>query len=242
MSQLKKKTEAVKKFLSLTTELKEEPTLTNEKIAFIVANPYYESFRLKLGDPCCNDAILTAQYYKSKDYTCYSLVDPTKAEFVRYLKFFTSQNSIHDLIVYYAGHGGSIKDTHVKYTNGKLIPSDEPDGRDETWVFKDGDLVDDEMREIWDENKCGLIFVISDSCHSGTIVETTRNNVTSFCGCKDSQCSIQLARNGIFTCFLYDQANKKNRTLVEYQNLINAKIKDYGQNCQLTGSRKYMYI
>lgn len=243
MSHIKKKTESLRKLLSLATELTSEPILTNNKVAFICANPYYESFRLKLGDPCCNDAILMSQYYSSKGYACYCIVDPSKAQFMRYLKFFTEQNSIHDLVVFYAGHGGSIKDTTIKYQNGgKLVPNDEIDGKDETWVFKDGDLVDDEMREIWDNNKCGQIFVISDSCHSGTIVETTRNNITSFCGCRDNQSSIQLARNGIFTCFLFDQANKKNKTLKEYQTWINDKIRDYGQNCQLQGNRLHMFI
>ena len=242
MAHIKKKTESLKKFLSLTIELSEKPVIRNSKVAFIIANPYYECFRLKLGDPCCNDAILTAQYYTNKEYTCYSLVDPSKEQFVDYLRYFTQQNTIHDLVIYYAGHGGSIKDTSFVYQSGKLVPNDEVDGRDETWVFKDGNLVDDEMRDIWNNNKCGSIFVISDSCHSGSIIETERNNVSSFCGCKDSQSSIQLARNGIFTCFLYDQANKKNKTLKEYQEWINNKIKNYGQNCVLTGDRKYMFI
>lgn len=244
MSHIKRKTEALNNLLRATIELKsgEMPELSNNKVAFICANPYYESFRLKLGDPCCNDAIEIAKYYSDKNYTCYCIIDPSKSEFIKYLQFFTEQNSIQDLIVFYAGHGGSIRDTTIKYADGKLIPNDEPDGRDETWVFKDGDLVDDEMREIWDNNKCGQILVLSDSCHSGTIVETTRNNITSFCGCKDNQSSIQLARNGIFTCFLFDQANKKNKTLEEYQKWINNKIKDYGQNCQLHGNRKYLYV
>lgn len=242
MSHIKKKTESLKKLLNLATELTTEPTLTNNKVAFICANPYYESFRLKLGDPCCNDAILMSQYYSSKGYACYCLIDPSKEEFIKYLKFFTEQNSIHDLVVFYAGHGGSIRDTSIKYQNGKLIPSDEVDGRDETWVFKDGDLIDDEMKEIWDNNKCGQIFIISDSCHSGTVIETSRNNVTSFCGCKDNQTSIQLARNGIFTCFLFEFANKKNCTLKEYQVWINNRIKDYGQNCHLQGERQHMFI
>lgn len=246
MSHIKKKTESLKKLLSSSIELTPEVfsnlTLDNNKVAFICANPYYESFRLKLGDPCCNDAILMAQYYSSKGYTCYCVIDPSKEIFVNYLKFFTEQNSIHDLIIFYAGHGGSIRDTSIKYSNGKLVPNDEIDGRDETWVFKDGDLVDDEMREIWDNNKCGQIFVISDSCHSGTVIETSRNNVSSFCGCKDNQSSIQLARNGIFTYFLFEHANKKNKTLKEYETVINEKIKDYGQNCKFTGNRVHMFV
>ena len=243
MSNLKQKYQAVKKFLTLATELKSEPLIENNKIAFIVANPYYESFRLKLGDPCCNDAILIAEFYSNHGYTCYGLVDPSKTEFVNYLKYFTSQNNINDLIVYYAGHGTSIRDKSFKYVNGKCIPceKDEDDGYDEAWVFKDGNLVDDDMQEIWDNNKCGNIFVISDSCHSGTIVETTRNNVTSFCGCKDDQCSVQLQRNGICTFFLMDFA-KKTVNLKQLQAIVNKKISDYGQNCVLRGNREKLLL
>jgi metacaspase-1 len=60
----------------------------------------------------------------------------------------------------YSGHGGQIPDT-----NG-----DEPDGKDETWVLYDGELVDDELHEIYTQFKPGVrIFVLSDSCHSGTV-------------------------------------------------------------------------
>jgi hypothetical protein len=243
MSHLKQKFQAVKKFLTLVTELTNKPEIVSNKVAFIIANPYYESFRLKLGDPCCNDAILIAEYYNTQGYKCYGLVDPSKQQFVDYLNHFTQSNMINDLIVYYAGHGNSIPDKSFKYINGKCVPTekDENDGRDETWVFKDGDLVDDEMKEIWDNNKCGNILVLSDSCHSGTIVETTRNNITSFCGCCDSQCSIQLARNGIFTYFLMDYA-KKNTNLKQLQTLLNKKIGDYGQNCVLIGQRDKLIL
>lgn len=243
MSHLKQKYQAVKKFLTLTQELKEEPKIENNKVAFIVANPYYESFRLKLGDPCCNDANLISEFYSNHGYSCYGLVDPSKSEFIKYLKYFTQQNNINDLIVYYAGHGNSIPDKSFKYVNGKCIPceKDEDDSRDETWVFKDGDLIDDEMREIWNNNKCGNILVISDSCHSGTVVETERNNITSFCGCKDAQCSIQLSRNGIFTFFLMDFA-KKNNNLKQLQTVVNKKIGDYGQNCVLIGNRDKLIL
>lgn len=245
MSHLKSKTQAVQNFLSKVTELTGDLVDVNDynKVAFIVANPYYESYRLKLGDPCCNDANLIAEFYNSHGYKCFGIIDPTREEFVKYLKYFTQQNNINDLIVYYAGHGNSIPDRSFKYVNGKCVPceKDEDDGRDETWVFKNGDLIDDEMKEIWNENKCGNILVISDSCHSATVVETIRNNVSSICGCKDSQCSIQLQRNGIFTFWLMDFA-KKNLVLKSLMTVINKKIGDYGQNCVLTGNREKLVL
>jgi hypothetical protein len=62
----------------------------------------------------------------------------------------------------YSGHGGQVPDT-----NG-----DEPDdeARDETWVLFDRQLVDDELFDLWSRFHNGTrIFVLSDSCHSGTV-------------------------------------------------------------------------
>jgi metacaspase-1 len=60
----------------------------------------------------------------------------------------------------YSGHGGQVPDT-----NG-----DEPDGKDETWVLYDGELVDDELHELYTTFKpVTRVVVLSDSCHSGTV-------------------------------------------------------------------------
>src|SRR5215831_2039062 len=61
----------------------------------------------------------------------------------------------------YSGHGGQVRDT-----NG-----DEPDRMDETWVLFDRQLVDDELYALWGGFKTGVrILVLSDSCHSGSVV------------------------------------------------------------------------
>ena len=60
----------------------------------------------------------------------------------------------------YSGHGGQVPDT-----NG-----DEKDHTDETWVLYDRQLVDDELYTLWSKFKPGVrIFVLSDSCHSGSV-------------------------------------------------------------------------
>ncbi|MGI9288944.1 MAG: caspase family protein [Pseudomonadales bacterium] len=62
----------------------------------------------------------------------------------------------------YAGHGGQIKD----------VDGDEEDLKDETWCLYDGQLLDDELNILWSEFAEGVrIFVLSDSCHSGSVTK-----------------------------------------------------------------------
>lgn len=71
------------------------------------------------------------------------------------------------LLVTYSGHGGQVPDTQ----------SDEgADARDETWVLYDRELIDDELYALWGAFKRGVrIFVLSDSCHSGTMTRQARD-------------------------------------------------------------------
>jgi metacaspase-1 len=65
-------------------------------------------------------------------------------------------------VVSYSGHGGQFEDE-----NG-----DEVDGLDETWVLYDRQLIDDELYQRWASFAEGVrIVVLSDSCHSGSVVK-----------------------------------------------------------------------
>jgi hypothetical protein len=64
------------------------------------------------------------------------------------------------LLLTYSGHGAQIPD----------VNGDESDGMDETWVLYDRMLIDDELYCLWSQFKSGVrIFMLSDSCHSGTV-------------------------------------------------------------------------
>lgn len=62
----------------------------------------------------------------------------------------------------YSGHGGQVPDTNGDETD--------PGRQDETWVLYDRQLIDDELWNLWKKFKSGVrIFLLSDSCHSGTV-------------------------------------------------------------------------
>ncbi|MEY2856294.1 MAG: hypothetical protein RLZZ74_603 [Cyanobacteriota bacterium] len=67
------------------------------------------------------------------------------------------------LLLTYSGHGGQIPD----------LNNDEDDNLDETWVLYDRELIDDELYALFGSFKKGVrIFVLSDSCHSGTVTKS----------------------------------------------------------------------
>lgn len=65
-----------------------------------------------------------------------------------------------DLFVFYfSGHGGQQPDAS----------GDEQDDKDETLVAYDREITDDELNAVWPKFKAGVrIFMLSDSCNSGT--------------------------------------------------------------------------
>lgn len=69
-------------------------------------------------------------------------------------------------VFYYTGHGGQVRN----------LASDEPDGKDETLVCYDGEVVDDELNKIWVNFRKGVrIVMITDCCNSET---NFRNRIT----------------------------------------------------------------
>ncbi len=63
----------------------------------------------------------------------------------------------------YSGHGGQVPDKNN---------DEKQDHLDETWCLFDGELIDDELYELWSSFAAGVrIFVLSDSCHSGSAIK-----------------------------------------------------------------------
>ncbi len=61
----------------------------------------------------------------------------------------------------YSGHGGQVPDKK----------KEEDDNADETWCLFDGEMLDDEINVLLGNFKKGVrILVLSDSCHSGTVI------------------------------------------------------------------------
>lgn len=71
-------------------------------------------------------------------------------------------------VFYFSGHGGQQPDTS----------GDELDGKDETLVAYDREIIDDELNAIWPKFKSGVrIFMLSDSCNSGTNFKMSLMNI-----------------------------------------------------------------
>jgi hypothetical protein len=74
------------------------------------------------------------------------------------------------LFLTYSGHGGFVPDDS----------GDEKDNLDETWCLYDGQLLDDELYHLWSVFDEGVrIFILSDSCHSGTVAKANPNGLKS---------------------------------------------------------------
>lgn len=87
--------------------------------------------------------------------------DATRENVLDKLQHLSEDAQSGDLVlVFYSGHGGQVGDEN----------EDELDFYDETWCLYNGQLLDDELWLAWSRFKAGVrIFLVSDSCHSGTV-------------------------------------------------------------------------
>lgn len=172
------------------------------KALFICCNTYTTP-GYELGVGPMNDAIYIAEHMESLGYEVFFLHNPNAPDFVPWLGYFF-ENTTEALLVYYTGHGASVKDDD----------GDEDDGMDEAFVFDDKGFVrDDALLECVQQRKTNddlRVVLLSDCCHSGSIwdlqSERRKNlpaNMLSLSAARDSQTAKQTsiggADQGIFT-------------------------------------------
>jgi metacaspase-1 len=126
------------------------------------------------GDPwdgelagCINDARAMQEIAVAQGFQSTLMTDDqaTSAQVLRSIGRAAQELSAGDiLLVTYSGHGGQVPD----------VNGDEDEAQDETWCLFDRMLIDDELYQMWSQFEAGVrIFVLSDSCHSGTVVKDT---------------------------------------------------------------------
>jgi hypothetical protein len=110
-------------------------------------------------------------------------------------------NSLDDvssevIIIYYIGHGDQKRD----------LNGDETDGMDEYWRFYGGGiLTDDDLTTILSKSRTNpFIFVISDCCSSGSMIDKQGDRFTNWAtlgACTDAQSAFAGKEGGMFTLF-----------------------------------------
>jgi len=117
---------------------------------------------------CVNDARDWRELLERRAYVVDTLLDreATRARIVDALRATIGQATDNDCVVFtFSGHGSWLPDDD----------RDEPDARDEMMcpydVMKEQYLLDDELHDLFSTKAAGArIYVIADSCHSGSVV------------------------------------------------------------------------
>ena len=121
-------------------------------------------------------------------------------------------------MIYYNGHGNQTRDTN----------SDEADGKDEYWSLMGGGIMlDDEISLIFNSiNEDSFLFMVSDCCSSGTMIDRSLNNRPwiLLSSSQDNQDSLASSSGGIFTQFGLIPAIKQYDTIKNINDYIQKNI------------------
>lgn len=116
---------------------------------------------------CVNDAKSMQFLAADQGFVTQILTDDqaTSSEVIRLVSSYAGELEAGDIfLLTFSGHGSQIPD----------VNGDEDDSRDETWVLYDRMLIDDELFQLFGQFAAGVrIFMLSDSCHSGTVARMT---------------------------------------------------------------------
>lgn len=116
---------------------------------------------LKACEADANDMQKIAQSQGYTKITKLLTAQGTRAAVINTLNSYATKLVKGDILfISYSGHGGQVPD----------YSGEEADNKDETWCLYDGQMTDDELKIQWNKFAKGVrIFVLSDSCHSGTV-------------------------------------------------------------------------
>lgn len=121
-----------------------------------------------------NDAKFWEGFAKKMGFKTRSLHNgkATSTDVLKQLKEYSTALKPGDILMLtYAGHGGSIKNDRPS--------SEDNEQYDQTWCLYDRQLLDDELYESFEAFAKGVrITVVSDSCHSGTVVRVAGTNLS----------------------------------------------------------------
>ncbi|MGB0127773.1 MAG: caspase family protein [Rhodocyclaceae bacterium] len=141
------------------------------KKALCIGINNYPGTDMDLGG-CVNDAEDWSAVLAQRGFAVQRLIDAqaTKAAMVASIRGLVKGAAAGDsLVITYSGHG-----TYAPDQNG-----DEPDGLDEglcPYDIEQGQvLIDDEIHQLFADRAAGVrVVLISDSCHSGTVIRAAR--------------------------------------------------------------------
>ena len=159
--------------------------------------------------------------------------EATRNQFIQSVLENLADENVENLFIYRAGHGFSIKNENTT----------EKSGTDQGFKFWDSFLIDDKMREMLGRSrKNQKIFILTESCHSGTscdlnfVYEITENGfekerlykrdipakVVHISGCPDDKSSFTLPTGGVLsTLFIKHVSNALEKPRLTYFDLIN---------------------
>lgn len=176
--------------------------------------------------PCCEkDAADIDNLFKQSGYDKRTLLKTAKATRANVLKAFKAAAKTArkgDLFtVYYSGHGGQVADM-----NG-----DEEDANDETWCLYDGQLIDDEIYYAFSQFQEGVrIFMISDSCHSGTVAKVAMLNADEKKGPLKKILYKYMPEEVVGKAYLKKRSLYDKIQMNDHMKISNPKNKDYAHN------------
>ena len=174
------------------------------------------------------------------DYNVFLLQDAKMKQVVEWLCLFAEEShTLDDVVIYYSGHGCLVKQCFGKFRIGKyefeMTYDQEKTNRDSAYVVYDADrkvtehVIDDVFTQIVKMFKCPCL-VLSDCCHSGTIIDDSishlkNQQINYISAARDDQYALQGDKNGLFTSHLYYSQDDDCKEIVE-------NFKSCAQNCE----------